>query len=274
MFHAVTTSSPAKAGSASLPASGASRTIARKMSNAWTIPAIGVRPPASTLVAVRAMAPVAGRPPNSGEAILAAPWASSSALVRCAPPIIRSATSAESSDSMPASRAMVTAAGNMSRTSGHEIGGSEGHGSPCGSAPKRLVTVATEGKTSARTLASSTTAARARNCGAKRRTRAMPTIVARPSSSEDQSAVARAVHRPSILGRKSAGSASPRSPARSLSWLVAITTAMPIVKPSTTLSGISRISLPAPSRPPMTRIAPAISVASCRPARPCLAMIA
>ena len=50
----------------------------------------GVRAPARTLVAVRAMAPVAGSPPNSDEPRLAAPWASNSALGRCAPPIIRS----------------------------------------------------------------------------------------------------------------------------------------------------------------------------------------
>jgi len=41
--------------------------------SAWTIPATGVRPPLRTLVAVRAMAPVAGIPPNSGEAMLARP---------------------------------------------------------------------------------------------------------------------------------------------------------------------------------------------------------
>ena len=40
-----------------------------------TIPAIGVRPPLLMLVIVRAMAPVAGIPPNIGEARLATPCA-------------------------------------------------------------------------------------------------------------------------------------------------------------------------------------------------------
>ena len=45
---------------------------------ACTIPAIGVRPPLLMLVIVRAMAPVAGIPPNIGEARLATPCATSS----------------------------------------------------------------------------------------------------------------------------------------------------------------------------------------------------
>ena len=38
-----------------------------------TIPAMGVRPPFLMLAAVRAMAPVAGIPPNRAEAIFPAP---------------------------------------------------------------------------------------------------------------------------------------------------------------------------------------------------------
>jgi hypothetical protein len=37
------------------------------------MPATGVRAPDRTLVAVRAMAPVAGSPPNNGETMLATP---------------------------------------------------------------------------------------------------------------------------------------------------------------------------------------------------------
>ena len=68
--------------------------------SAWIIPATGVRPPFFTLVAVRAMAPVAGMPPKSGETMLATPCATSSMLERCLPPIMPSATTAESSDSI------------------------------------------------------------------------------------------------------------------------------------------------------------------------------
>ena len=41
---------------------------------ACSMPATGVWPPAAILVPVRAMTPVAGMPPNRGEAILAVPW--------------------------------------------------------------------------------------------------------------------------------------------------------------------------------------------------------
>ena len=77
--------------------------------SACTIPATGVRPPFFTLVAVRAIAPVAGIPPNIGATMLATPCAISSMLDRCLPPIIPSATTAESSDSMAASSAIVNA---------------------------------------------------------------------------------------------------------------------------------------------------------------------
>ena len=42
-----------------------------RMVTACTIPASGVRPPARTLVAVLAMAPVAGSPPIKGETMCA-----------------------------------------------------------------------------------------------------------------------------------------------------------------------------------------------------------
>ncbi len=46
------------------------------------MPAMGVRPPAFTFAAVRAMAPVAGMPPKSTDAMLPMPWATSSSLAR------------------------------------------------------------------------------------------------------------------------------------------------------------------------------------------------
>jgi len=71
--HAVRMSSPASAGIVRYPASAAAATLNNKIVSAWTIPDIGVRPPARTFVAVLAIAPVAGRPPNNGEMIFAAP---------------------------------------------------------------------------------------------------------------------------------------------------------------------------------------------------------
>ena len=77
--------------------------------SACTMPATGVRPPFLTFVAVRAMAPVAGMPPKIGDAMFATPCATSSMFERWRPPIMPSATTAESSDSIAASSAIVKA---------------------------------------------------------------------------------------------------------------------------------------------------------------------
>ncbi len=71
----------------------------------------GERAPERTLVAVRASAPVAAMPPKKGATMLPAPWATSSASGSCEPPVMPSATTAESSDSMAPSMAMAKAEG-------------------------------------------------------------------------------------------------------------------------------------------------------------------
>ena len=68
------------------------------------------------LVAVRASAPVAAMPPNSGHKTLATPSATSSALGSCLVPDMPSETTAASSDSMAPSMAMANA-GPMSACS-------------------------------------------------------------------------------------------------------------------------------------------------------------
>ena len=74
------------------------------------------------------MAPVAGMPPKSGEAMLATPCATSSMLERWRPPIMPSATTAESSDSIAPRAAMVNAGPTSSRTSASETEGRAGRG--------------------------------------------------------------------------------------------------------------------------------------------------
>src|SRR5438094_986682 len=59
-------------------ASGAAARMMMSNVSAWVIPATGERAPLRIFVAVRAIAPVAGMPPNSGLAILAMPCAISS----------------------------------------------------------------------------------------------------------------------------------------------------------------------------------------------------
>src|SRR5450755_4531522 len=73
------------------------------------MPAMGVLPPFLTLVAVLAMAPVAGIPPNMEEKILATPCATSSIFERWLPPIIPSATTALNNDSIAPKSAIVNA---------------------------------------------------------------------------------------------------------------------------------------------------------------------
>ena len=66
------------------PSSGASGQHGEQHdTTAWTTAATGERPPARTLVAVRAMAPVAAMPPKNGATTLPTPWPSSSASGSC-----------------------------------------------------------------------------------------------------------------------------------------------------------------------------------------------
>ncbi len=97
--------------------------------SAWVIPATGVRPPFLTFVAVRAIAPVAGMPPKSGVTMFATPCATSSMLERWRPPIIPSATTAESSDSTAPSSAIVNAGPTSRRACSSVTFGSAGRGS-------------------------------------------------------------------------------------------------------------------------------------------------
>ena len=116
-----------------------------------SIPATGPRAPARTLVAVRAMVPVTQNPPKRGEAMFAAPCATSSQLERCRRPLMESATTAESRLSMPPSSAKESAVGRTSETFSAEISGSRGAGREDGMPPKRVPIVSTGRPNSAAT---------------------------------------------------------------------------------------------------------------------------
>ena len=109
MWYATTTRIAASVASGMSAAHRPKKSVMSSSVSACTMPATGVRPPFLTFVAVRAMAPVAGMPPNSGDAMFATPCATSSMFERCRPPIIPSATTADSSDSTAPSSAMVNA---------------------------------------------------------------------------------------------------------------------------------------------------------------------
>ncbi len=106
------------------------------MHNAWVMPATGERAPARTLVAVRTIAPVAGRPPTRAEAVFATPCATSSQLDRCRPPVMPSDTTADSRDSTPPRNAIVNALGRSSWSLARSNDGSCGTGSSRGIGPK------------------------------------------------------------------------------------------------------------------------------------------
>lgn len=86
--------------------------------------------PLFTLVAARAIAPVAGMPPNRGATILATPWATSSMFERWRPPIMPWATTAESRDSIPPSSAIVKAGAASTVTVSSVTWGKVGRGKP------------------------------------------------------------------------------------------------------------------------------------------------
>ena len=83
------------------------------------MPATGVCAPERMLVAVRAMAPVAGKPPNIGEKMLAMPWPISSTLGLWRSLLMRSDTTADISDSMAPSMATVKAGPSRPWTRSH-----------------------------------------------------------------------------------------------------------------------------------------------------------
>ena len=273
MFQAVRIRSPASAGIAIPPASGAAAIITISTVTAWIIPATGVRPPARTFVAVRAIAPVAGSPATSDEPRLATPCARSSASGRCrAPGTIRSATTAERSDSIPARKAITRAEGRSSAIRATDTSGSAGQGSRSGSAPKRPSIVATPGRTAASADPAATARIRPGQRGAARRKPAIIAIVASPTARDGSETVPRAAQSAGTRSRNPAGSCARRIPRRSLIWLVAMIAAMPRVKPLITASGTSPMIRPARKSPAAIRITPAMKVAITSPSKPCAAI--
>jgi hypothetical protein len=75
---AVTINTPASAASGIFATSGPQKYTTNTKTIEWTIAETRVRAPALTLTAVRAIAPVAGMPPNNGDAKFARPWPNNS----------------------------------------------------------------------------------------------------------------------------------------------------------------------------------------------------
>ena len=128
---------------ARVTASGARNNTISTNVSACTIPASGLVPPLRMLVAVRAIAPVAAKPPKNGVAMLARPCPTSSWFESCRVPAIPSATTADSSDSIAPSMAMVKAGPTSSSARATVSSGTLNEGRPCGMPPNALPMVLT-----------------------------------------------------------------------------------------------------------------------------------
>ena len=132
------TSTAARAASGMYSVNGRSHMTTTTRNRECTMAEMDECAPARTLVAVRAMAPVAAKPPKNTEATLPIPCEISSIFELCLSPVMLSATTQASSDSMPASRAMVSASGNSSRIRSKVIPyGKVKSGKPVGNVPNR-----------------------------------------------------------------------------------------------------------------------------------------
>ena len=129
MLIATTISTADSAASGTYCASGAAASTTTSSVSAWIMPATGVRPPVRMLVAVRAIAPVAGMPPKNGATMLAMPCAISSWLGSWRSSICASATRADSSDSMAPSSAIVMVGAMRLRSVDSEMSGHANAGS-------------------------------------------------------------------------------------------------------------------------------------------------
>jgi hypothetical protein len=220
-------------------------------------------------VAVRAMAPVAGRPPNSGDRTLATPCAVSSTFGSWRSPDMRSATTAESNDSIAPSMATVSAGDNSVRTSCGLKAGIRSSGRPAGTAPNREPIVSTGSPVAA--TASEPASSAMMLPGMRRETRRQPRMTAMvPSASSVAApdAVPAAAARTRRRSRNSPGSGGACRPNRSRICVLAIRMAMPLVKPITTGRGMYFTAVPSPVRPSRISIAPAIRVHMNSPSRP------
>ena len=121
---AVTISTPASAANGMAPTGAPRNSTTTSSTKAWITDASRVRAPARTFTAVRAMAPVAGMPPNSGATTLASPWPNSSrsGSYRRPAAAMPSATLAESRLSSAARRATASDGGEQHPELGHVDG--------------------------------------------------------------------------------------------------------------------------------------------------------
>jgi len=182
------------------------------------------------------MVPVTQMPPNSAEPMLAKPCATSSQLERWLRPVMPSATTAESSDSIAPSKAKATASGSTAIIFSSDSGGSCGSGSVRGNSPNWLPMVATGRCKSADAIVTTPTAIRMPgHVGRMRRMATISTTVASEAARARVLKVGNACASVDSLCHSAPLSPPGRSrPSRSRTWLTKMMMAMPVVKPTVT----------------------------------------
>ncbi|MNS58896.1 hypothetical protein D3C72_918330 [compost metagenome] len=247
-------------------ANGASATSTRAIVTPWTTPEARVLAPARMLTAVRAIAPVAGMPPKNGTARLARPWPMSSRLGSWGlAPERRSATVAESSDSIAPSAASAIAGRTSSPRRAGSKGSQDGMGSPCGIAPMRGTSRCNAVATPVRTTrATSEGGIVLLIFGQSHIDTSTPAVRAIAAGLAAAAWRATAASWPS--GPPSKGTAARPRPLPS--WPMKMITPMPAVNPVMTGIGRSAARRPMRARPSPSWIAPAINPAIQTPSSP------
>ena len=235
MPMAVATRTPASAASGIAPTHcDASRTTASRTSD-WVTAASRERAPDRTLTAVRAIAAVAGMPPNMGVTMFATPCPSNSRSESWrSPTLMPSATVADMRLSSAARAATATAGRSRLPKRATSTVGSEGAGRPTGIAPM----VATSRLATATTTVATMTAGS--ETGKPGRMRAAISMV---PATKPATAIGSGSGAASQAVTAARVPAAPDSPLVSMPRIAgtcwsAMTTAMPTVNPSTTGSGM------------------------------------
>ena len=243
MRSAVITSTPPRAAIGMRATIGEANTMTPSSTTAWNTTASRVRPPVRALTAVRAIAPVAGRPPNRPEATLASPWPTSSrsGFVRVTSGTIPSATRADRSDSSAASAATARAGAARPWIVRQSKLGRLGAGREVGSAPIRATSSDINSATTVATMIATSDNGTPRATLSPTRWRATTSaMIASGATAAAQSVPAMVFH-----ADTSEDSPSPFSePSTRGSCCRKMITPMPAVNPSTTGSGMRSTDRP------------------------------
>ena len=185
-----------------------------------------------------------------------------------------SATTADNKLSIAASMATVKAEGNSGKTRSARNSGNATFGKPIGIPPNLLPMDSMEApdKAHATVVTSSATIDPGSRWLIRGQSRTVATVATAVSVALTLT-LAAALTRLAMRGKNSLGTVFKSSPKKSLIWVDAMSTAIPLVNPIVTGRGMNRTAAPNPVRPIRTSMTPAIAVHIKRPETPNLATI-